>query len=60
MYSDTRSLIVNDVMSRPVITARGKDSIKSIAQKMNKYGVNSVVIVDEKNVPVGIVTEAIL
>jgi len=57
MYSDTRSLIVEDVMSRPVITARGDDSIKSIAQKMNKYGVNSIVIVDEKNIPIGIVTE---
>lgn len=57
MYSDTRSLIVNDVMSKPVITARPNDSIKSIAQKMNKYDINSVVIVDEKNSPIGIVTE---
>jgi len=57
MYSDTRSLIVNDVMSKPVITARRKESIKSIAQKMNRYGINSVVIVDEKNAPIGIVTE---
>ncbi|MGC8699706.1 MAG: cyclic nucleotide-binding/CBS domain-containing protein [Candidatus Micrarchaeia archaeon] len=57
MYSDTRSLIVNDVMSKPVITARGNESIKEIARKMNKYNINSVVIVDGKNSPVGIVTE---
>ncbi len=57
MYSDTRSLIVNDVMSKPVITARGNESIKEIAKKMNKYNINSVVIVDEKNMPIGIVTE---
>jgi CBS domain-containing protein len=57
MYSDTRSLIVNDVMSKPVITARGKDSIKSIATKMKRHNVSSIVIVDSENKPVGIVTE---
>jgi CBS domain-containing protein len=57
MYSDTRSLIVNDVMSKPVVTARGKDSIKSLAAKMKKYDVSSIVIVDSENKPVGIVTE---
>jgi CBS domain-containing protein len=57
MYSDTRSLLVNDVMSKPVITAKPSESIKKIAQKMNRYGINSVVIVDDKNTPIGIVTE---
>ncbi len=57
MYSDTRSLLVNDVMSKPVITAKASESIKKIAQKMNKYGINSVVIVDDKNTPIGIITE---
>ncbi|MGC8710529.1 MAG: cyclic nucleotide-binding/CBS domain-containing protein [Candidatus Micrarchaeia archaeon] len=57
MYSDTRSLIVSDVMSKPVITANGKDSIKSIANKMKRYDVSSIVIVDKQNKPIGIVTE---
>jgi CBS domain-containing protein len=44
-------------MSKPVITAKPSESIKSIAQKMNKHNINSVVIVDDKNSPIGIVTE---
>ncbi|MGC8662665.1 MAG: cyclic nucleotide-binding/CBS domain-containing protein [Candidatus Micrarchaeia archaeon] len=44
-------------MSKPVITAREKDSVKEIAKKMKKYDINSVVIVDKKNIPIGIVTE---
>ena len=57
MYSDTRSLVANDVMSFPVVTGREKDRIRSIAAKMKKFNISSVVIVDKENKPMGIVTE---
>ncbi len=57
MYSNTRSLIVNDVMSFPVITGKERDNIRSVATKMKKYNISAVVIVDDENKPIGIVTE---
>ncbi|MGC8587348.1 MAG: cyclic nucleotide-binding/CBS domain-containing protein [Candidatus Micrarchaeia archaeon] len=57
MYSETRSLIVNEVMTFPVVTGSEKESIKSIAQKMKKHDISSVVIVDKSNTPVGMVTQ---
>ncbi len=57
MYSETRSLIVNEAMTFPVVTGSEKESIKSIAQKMKKHDISSVVIVDKSNTPVGMVTQ---
>lgn len=57
MYSNTRSILVNDIMSHPVITADQHDKIKSIAVKMECHGVGSVVIVDNMNKPLGIITK---
>jgi len=57
MYSETRSLIVNEVMTFPVVTGSEKESIKSIAQKMKKHNISSVVIVNKENTPIGIVTQ---
>lgn len=57
MYSETRSLIVNEVMTFPVVTGSEKESIKGIAQKMKKHNISSVVIVNKENVPIGIVTQ---
>ncbi|MEM3744822.1 MAG: CBS domain-containing protein, partial [Candidatus Micrarchaeaceae archaeon] len=57
MYTDNRSLLVKDIMSFPVITATAKESVKSIALKMKSKKISSVVIVDESNVPIGIVTQ---
>ena len=57
MYTDNRSLLVKDIMSFPVITATAKESVKSIALKMKNKKISSVVIVDESNVPIGIVTQ---
>ncbi|MGC8669820.1 MAG: cyclic nucleotide-binding/CBS domain-containing protein [Candidatus Micrarchaeia archaeon] len=51
------SVRVAEIMSKPVITATEKESIKSIAQKMNKFGINSIVISDKSNMPIGMVTE---
>lgn len=56
MYSDTRSLVANDVMSFPVVTGKEKDNIRSIATKMKKFDISAVVITDKDNKPIGMVT----
>ncbi len=50
-------VFVKDIMSSPVVTANEKDSIKTLAKKMFAYDVDSIVIVNEDNEPLGIVTE---
>lgn len=57
MYSSTRSIIVNDIMSHPVVTADVNDKIKSIAVKMEAHHVGSVVVVDRDNRPLGVITK---
>jgi len=57
MYADTRSLLVNDIMSFPVITGSEDESIKSIALKMKKHEVGGIVITDKENRPIGVITE---
>jgi CBS domain-containing protein len=56
MYSNTRSLLVDDVMSFPVVTAKEKDGIRAVAAKMQKHQIGAVVIVNKLNEPVGIIT----
>ncbi|MDE1869589.1 MAG: CBS domain-containing protein [Candidatus Micrarchaeota archaeon] len=57
MYSSTRSIIINDIMSHPVVTADLGDKIKTIAIKMEAHHVGSVVVVDRDNRPLGIITK---
>ncbi|MGC8647540.1 MAG: cyclic nucleotide-binding/CBS domain-containing protein [Candidatus Micrarchaeia archaeon] len=57
MYTSDNSVRVSEIMSAPVITADENESIKSIAQKMNKHGINSVIIADKSNTPIGMITE---
>ena len=49
--------IVKEVMNSPVITARAEEPISKIAELMRDYGIGSVVIMDELDRPVGIVTK---
>ena len=57
MYSNTRSILVNDIMSQPVVTATENERIKNIAVKMDHHRVGSVVIVNHAGEPVGIITK---
>jgi len=57
MYSTTDHVRVSEIMSSPVITASESESIKSIAQKMNKYHIDSIIISDKSNAPIGLITE---
>ncbi|GAW92435.1 DUF294 nucleotidyltransferase-like domain-containing protein [Calderihabitans maritimus] len=47
----------SEIMSSPVITAKHNDSVKSIAETMSTKNISSVVVVDEEDKPVGLITE---
>ena len=49
-------LLVRDVMTTNVKTVRPYSTVKDVVRKMNKFGIGSVVVVDEER-PIGIITE---
>jgi CBS domain-containing protein len=51
------SVAVSAVMTRDVKTASEASTVRSVAELMDRYGIGSIVIVKEKGVPVGIITE---
>jgi Predicted signal-transduction protein containing cAMP-binding and CBS domains len=50
-------LRVSDIMVKEVVTAKENDKVRDIAIKMYEKRVGSVVIVDDEEKPIGIVTE---
>ncbi len=48
---------VKDVMSSPVRTVRETDDAAKVAKTMVRYSVGSVVVVDKKRNPLGLITE---
>ena len=48
---------VGDLMHREVITAKPGDQISNVVAAMYRAGVGSVVVVDDRGVPIGIFTE---
>jgi CBS domain-containing protein len=54
--SEVRSLTVDEIMSRPAVTATERTSIRDIARLMNKHRIDAVVITNKQNEPVGIIT----
>ncbi|MGC8538086.1 MAG: cyclic nucleotide-binding/CBS domain-containing protein [Candidatus Micrarchaeia archaeon] len=56
MRSPKESILVNEIMSTPVIAARPGDDISSIASKMKRNKVGSVIIM-EGGKHMGIITE---
>jgi len=57
MSRDEDILTAKDVMSSPVVTVREDESVVKVAQLMEKHRIGGVIVVDEKNNPLGIVTE---
>ncbi|MGC8687432.1 MAG: CBS domain-containing protein [Candidatus Micrarchaeia archaeon] len=57
MYTASNSVRVGEIMSAPVITASLDESIKDIAIKMSTHNINSVIVADKSNKPLGMVTE---
>ncbi len=51
------SMPVSSVMTRDVKTASETSTVRSVAELMDKHGIGSIVIVKEKGVPAGIITE---
>ena len=52
----TSKVMVKDIMNSPVIAASPNDSVKTIAEKMSKANVGSIIIVENEK-PVGIVSD---
>ncbi len=52
-----RSLTVRDVMKKPVIVIGTNNTIREAAKKMTEKGVGSLVVIDNNEEVVGIVTE---
>ena len=48
--------LVNDVCTRNVVTVRGNSDVAEAAKAMNKHGIRHVVVVDDGNKPVGVVS----
>lgn len=48
---------VKDVMSSPVLTVREDDNVTKVAKAMARRNVGSVVVVDKKRKPLGMITE---
>jgi len=48
---------VKDIMSTPVVTVSEEDSVESVAKYMTERDLGSIIVVDRKNHPVGIITE---
>lgn len=48
--------MVRDVMTKAVKTVRIDSTIREVVQKMNKFDIGSIVVVDDRR-PVGIITE---
>jgi CBS domain-containing protein len=48
---------VKDVMSSPVVTVRGDDNVAKVAKTMARRGIGSVIVVDKKRKPLGMITE---
>lgn len=53
----SEEILVRDVMSYPVVTAQPFTTVREIARMMAQNNVGSVVIVNERGIVVGIVTE---
>jgi CBS domain-containing protein len=51
------NVLVRDIMTSPVITAKKGNSIEKIAKIMEENDIGSVIVVDDKENPLGIVTE---
>ncbi|MDE1824727.1 MAG: CBS domain-containing protein [Candidatus Micrarchaeota archaeon] len=57
MVKDKQMLRVYEIMSYPVITAGEGEDIKGVAQKMQKYRIGSVVVLNRAKKAEGIITQ---
>lgn len=51
---------IAEIMSSPVITCRPEDTVEEIAEKLSAANLSSLVLVDDKEKPIGLVTERLL
>jgi CBS domain-containing protein len=51
---------IEEIMSSPVITCRPEETVEEIAKKLANANFSSLVLVDEKDKPIGLVTERLM
>jgi len=56
MIDTLKNIKVKDVMTKKVITARSDEGVVDAFEKMLKYKISSLPVVDDKNMVIGIVT----
>jgi|SRR3972149_2181551 len=49
--------IIHSMMTKDVITAKSSDSLKWALTRMLAFDIGSIVVVDDQNTPIGILTE---
>lgn len=55
--SGRMSLTANDIMNAPAVVTTEKASVRDVAKLMKKHNVDSVVVVNTHEMPIGIITE---
>jgi CBS domain-containing protein len=53
----TTRVIVRDIMNSPVVTASPGDTVRDVAKKMKSEKIGSIVVMDSKDKPAGLVTD---
>ncbi len=51
------SLTVKDIMNAPAVSVTEKTNVRAVARLMKKHNVDSVIVVDKHETPIGIITE---
>lgn len=57
MHETEPEVVVRDIMSRPVITAKESDTVSAVAKLMTKHNIGCVLISDKAGNAIGIITE---
>ncbi|MEM1557635.1 MAG: CBS domain-containing protein [Thermoproteota archaeon] len=57
MKPDRRALTVEEVMSFPILTVNPDESVRAAVVKMVEHDISSLIVVDEENRDIGIITE---
>ena len=57
-WAGWHGLMVRDVMSLPARTIHGQASIDEAARQMSAQGVNRLIVVDDQQTPIGVISES--
>lgn len=55
-WSGWHGLLVRDVMTRPAKTTEGSSAVDAVARQMTAEGVHRLVVVDGRQIPIGVIS----